>query len=110
MGKPVKIHKKKSFMFTTKHTSFCGILGAVLAIGSIAISVSMAVYAFEMQGNVDIQYGGIGFATVLLNVIGAISGVIGIRERDTYITPSAIAIIGNVLMIVMWIVLIIIAM
>ena len=35
MGKPAKIRKKKSFMFTTRHYSFMSILGIVLTVRSL---------------------------------------------------------------------------
>lgn len=102
MGRPVKIHKKKSFMFTTKHNSFQAVLGIVIAVMTIAIMITMVIYSFEVAGNVDVKFGGIGFFIALLNVVGLVSGIVGLNERDAFITPAIISIVGNGLMVLFW--------
>lgn len=102
MGRPVKIHKKKSFMFTTKHNSFQAVLGIVVAVMTIAIMITMVIYSFEVAGNIDIKFGGIGFCIALLNLIGVVSGVVGLNERDAFITPAIISIAANGLMLLFW--------
>jgi len=102
MGKPAKIRKKKSFMFTSKHHSFNGVLGLVIAICTLIIGILLVVYSYGQAGRVATDFGMIGLFAALLNLIGLIAGLIGIRERDVFITPSIISISANGLMLVAW--------
>lgn len=109
MGKPAKIRKKKSFMFTSKHQSFNGILGLVIAVCTLITGVLLVVYSYGQAGRVASDYGVIGLFVAILNLIGLIAGLIGIRERDVFITPSIISISANSVMLLAWAVLLFIA-
>lgn len=102
MGRPAKTHKKKSFMFTTKHTSFLGVLGIVIAVCAIAIVTTLIIASYHSAGNVEAKFGTIGLIVMILNLIGVISGLISLNERDTYITPGIIAISANGVILLMW--------
>ncbi len=109
MGKPVKIRKKKSFMFTTRHYSFMSIMGILLAV-ICAISVAaMIVQSYKNAGKVDIGFGGVGLFSVFLNIIGIVCGIVSLQERDVYITPGIVAIALNGVMILGWIAVIILS-
>ena len=43
MGRPAKIRKKKSFMFTTKHYSFMSILGTAIGVLCLVVAVMMLI-------------------------------------------------------------------
>lgn len=109
MGRPAKIHKKKSFMFTTKHTSFLGVLGIAIAVITIAIVISLVVFSYQHAGDINIKQGSIGFFALLLNIIGVLAGLLTLNERDVYITPGIIAMSANGVMILLWILLLFIA-
>ena len=109
MGKPVKIRKKKSFMFTTRHYSFMSIIGILLGV-ICAFAVTTVVFvSYKQAGKVDRGFGGVGLFSVYLNVIGIVCGLISIRERDVYISPGIVAIALNGAMILGWIAILIIA-
>ena len=109
MGKPVKIHKKKSFMFTTKHQSFPGWLGTAVGVFCWMVGITLVIGAFHRGGKVGVNLGAIGLFTVILNVLGLVSGIIGLRERDIKIVPPIVAIVLNGLMLLSWLVLIVLA-
>jgi len=109
MARSPKIRKKKSFMFTTKHHSFTGILGVVLFALCASVQITSIMYAFSNRGKVDLSFGYYGFFTALLNVIGLISGIVGLRERDAFKPAPWIAIAGNSLMLIFWLVLLILS-
>lgn len=110
MGKPVKIRKKKSFMFTTRHYSFMSIMGIVLALVCILAVASMVFISYRNAGKIDIGFGGVGLFSVFLNIIGIICAVISLGERDVYLSPGIVAIVINGAMILAWVAIIIISM
>lgn len=109
MGKPAKIRKKNSILFTTKHHSFNGIMGTVLFVLCLGIIITCVIASFHNRGEVDISFGYYGFFSAVLNIIGLIAGVIGVRERDTYLYAPWIAIAGNTIMLFAWIVTIVLS-
>ena len=54
MGKPAKIRKKKSFMFTTRHYSLMSIIGIMLAVFCACVVTTMIVYSYNTAGSVEI--------------------------------------------------------
>ncbi len=109
MGKPVKIHKKKSFMFTTRHYSVLSIIGILLGVISTSVVAMLVFSSFNSAGNVGISYGSIGLFSMLLNIIGVIFGSMSLQERDIYITPAIVAIAVNGINILAWIVMMILS-
>ena len=109
MGRPAKIRKKKSFMFTTRHYSFMSIVGILIAVLGICVGVTMVVHSYYSAGNVDVGFGGVGLFSALLSVTGILCGVTSLRERDIYITPAIVAIVLNGLLILGWLVMIVIS-
>lgn len=109
MGKPAKIRKKKSFMFTTKHNSFTGILGLVIAICTLLIVITIIMYSYGQAGNVPAKFGMLGLSLAVLNLIGVISGIIGVKERDVFITPPIISIVVNFIMLAGWTIIVVLA-
>lgn len=109
MGRPAKIRKKKSFMFTTKHQSFTGIMGLVIAAITITATITIVINAFNLSGKAPVKYGIIGMISAVLNVIGIFSGIDGVNEKDAYITPPIVAIVVNGIMVVLWVVVLILA-
>lgn len=107
MPRPVKIRKKKSFMFTTKHHSFTGILGGVIAIVSITALCFCVYSSFMGKGVGNEKLGTIGLFAALSNVIGIICGVTSMNERDIHKwVPIAAGFINTVTLII-WIFLVI---
>ena len=109
MGRPAKIHKKKSFMFTTRHHTFTGIMSATIGIATVAIVIAMIVDSYSQAGDVPINLGGVGLCSSLLNIIGVIYGYLGLNERDAHRTPPIIGIVINVIMLIVWIGMIIVS-
>lgn len=109
MGKPVKIHKKKSFMFTTRHYSFMSIMGIVLGVINVFFGAAMVIQSYRNEGRVGAGYGSAGLFSVFLSVIGIICGVRSLGERDTYIAPAVVAIAVNGAAILWWIIMIVIS-
>ena len=109
MGRPVKIRKKKSFMFTTKHYSFMSVLGMVIGVLNLGAVVFMVFSSYNSAGTVGRGFGGVGLFSALLDVIGIMCGIISLRERDTYIPPAIVAIALNGVLVAGWVIMIIIA-
>ncbi len=110
MGKPAKIKKKKSFMFTSKHHSFLGILGIVVACISLLILSFGVAYGFRVRGQVEETYGFLGFFSAFLNIIGIICGFRGLRERDIFKIAPWTAVGMNGVVLVIWGVLVLLAL
>ncbi len=108
MPRPVKIKKKKSFMFTTKHHSFTGILGGVIAIISACVMCFCVYSSFLRQGTGDEKLGSIGMFAAILNIIGVICGLTSVNERDIHKWVPIAAGLLNSLMLVVWVLLVII--
>jgi hypothetical protein len=109
MGKPVKIRKKKSFMFTTRHYSFMSVMGIVLGAINVFFGVAMVTESYRNKGSVDAGYGSAGLFSVFLSVIGIVCGIRSLGERDTYIAPAIVAIAVNGAVILWWIFMIVVS-
>ena len=109
MGKPAKIRKKKSFMFTTRHYSFLSVMGIVIGVLCICVIAASVVSSYGSSGKIDIGFGGIGLFSLILNIIGVVCGTISLNERDVYITPAIAAIVLNGILILGWTAMILIS-
>lgn len=109
MGKPKKIRKKNSILFTTKHHSFNGIMGVVLLVLCMMITITSVMFSFHNRGDVTIDFGYYGFLSAVLNIIGLISGILSLQERDIHKYVPIIAIVGNTFMLIAWAAIIILA-
>ena len=109
MGRPAKIRKKKSFMFTTRHYSFMSIMGILLGILCVGVVITMIVHSYNNAGAVEDGFGAIGLFSVITNIIGILCGLASLNERDIYITPAVVAIVINAVTILAWIVMIVLA-
>lgn len=109
MGKPVRIRKKKSFMFTTRHYSFMSIMGIVIGVFCLGVIITSVFHSYNSAGKIGADFGLIGLLTLILNAVGIISGATSLGERDIYITPAIVAIVLNSLMVLAWIIMIIIS-
>lgn len=103
MPKPVKIKKKKSFMFTTKHHSFLGVLGAIVGIISISALVGSIYISFMNRGTVGFNMGSIGFFAACMNIIGLFCGFLALNERDIHRWLPIASIVGNTLILAVWV-------
>lgn len=106
MPKPVKIKKPKSFMFTTKHHSFSGIMGCIVCIISILVMIIGIYSAFINKGKSSLMIGSQGMLSLVLNFIGIISGVTALSERDIHKWVPITAIVANGIMLSVWILLV----
>ncbi|MCR5107467.1 MAG: DUF6142 family protein [Lachnospiraceae bacterium] len=107
MPKPKKIKKKKSFMFTTRHHSFTGILSISLAALSLLGLIGAVIMAYSAGGDIGTHIGGVGFFAILLNIISVIAAFININERDVYLWVPYLSIGLNIFDFILWILLII---
>lgn len=105
MPKPKKIRKKKSFMFTTKHQSFNGLLSLIVGIISIVALIACILIAFGNRGELLQRFGGVGLFAVLSNIVGVAASLISFNERDIYVWIPRIGLIINLLMIIIWVLL-----
>ncbi len=110
MGKPAKIRKKKSFMFTTRHYSFMSIFGIMLGLFCIAVIATSIVHSYNNAGAIDGGFGGVGMFSALLNIIGILCGVVSLGERDIYVSAAVAAIVINSVVLFGWLVMIILSM
>ena len=109
MGKPAKIRKKKSFMFTTRHYSFMSIMGIMIAAVTIGVICGMVIQSYKSAGSVAVGFGGVGLFSAILNVIGILCAVASLGERDIYIYPAIVAISANGVILLSWIAMILIS-
>ena len=110
MGKPVKIHKKKSFMFTTRHYSLMSIFGILIGVFCACVTVTLVVNSYNNAGDVEQGFGGIGLFCALLDIIGILCGTSSLGERDIYISAAIVAIVLNSIVLLAWIFMIIVSM
>ncbi len=106
MPRPKKIRKKKSFMFTSRHYSFIGMLSIVLAMCSLIGMFTAILLSSYNGGKARGGYGGVGLFGTLANITGVIAGVISLRERDIYTWVPRLAIALNLVDIIIWTLLI----
>ncbi|MBR6160109.1 MAG: hypothetical protein IKQ40_07375 [Lachnospiraceae bacterium] len=109
MGKPVRIHKKKSFMFTTRHYSFMSIIGILIGVVCAAVGTALVIYSYNNAGSVAVSYGSIGMFSVILSITGLICGTVSLGERDIYRSAAIAAIALNGFLILSWLVLIVLS-
>lgn len=102
MPRPKKIHKKKSFMFTTKHHSENGIISLVLGAVSLIVFIASVVMSFRNRGEVIPRLGGVGLFAMLGDIVGAVAGTIGLGERDIFKWGPWAGIISNAVMFIVW--------
>ncbi|MCR4923076.1 MAG: hypothetical protein K5931_03625 [Lachnospiraceae bacterium] len=107
MPRPKKIKKKKSFMFTTRHYSFTGILSLFLALFSFVSFAGAVLVSYYSKGNVDIHFGGVGLFALLSNLTGIAAALVSLKERDIYTWMPNTALALNITDIVIWILIII---
>lgn len=102
MGKPVKIRKRNSFMFTTKHHSIYGIMGLVIfALGAAAFLLCV-ISSYKARGNVEINLGGVGFFGAALNITGVVCSSFALKEREAFLTGPIVALTGNAVVVILW--------
>lgn len=107
MPKPVKIKKPKSFMFTTKHHSFAGVMGCLLCVISILVLVFSIYLSFVNKGKSSIMMGSQGFLSLILDFIGIIAGITALSERDIHRWVPIVSIASNSVILVLWVLLVI---
>ena len=110
MGKPVKIHKKKSFMFTTRHHTFLGWMATITAILAFIMTVLLVIESYNMAGRVALSFGWTGMFLVILAILGIVSGITALGERDAIRTTPIVGISVNSAVIVAWVFVIVIAL
>lgn len=107
MAKPKKIKKAKSFMFTTKHHSFSGVMGIVIGVIS-AIVMSFGIFlAYSNKGASNIAMGGVSLCALILNIVGIVAGTTALAERDIHKWVPIASIIFNSIVLVVWVMLLI---
>ena len=109
MPRPVKIKKAKSFMFTTKHHSFVGVMGCVIGVISLIVFFGSMHTAFLHAGKLNIKIASQGFFAFILDIIGIIAGMTALSEKDIHRWVPIASILGNILLLALWLVLIITA-
>ncbi len=109
MGKPVKIRKKKSFMFTTRHYSLMSIIGIMIGVFCLSVVITAVLFSYRNAGNIDISFGGIGLFSAIMNIVGVLCGVMSLNERDIYISAAIAAIVINGIILAGWLIMILIS-
>lgn len=106
MPKPVKIKKAKSFMFTTKHHSFSGVMGCVISCISIAV-MSFSIYsAYANAGKSSASIASLALFSLVLDFIGVIAGITSLSERDIHKWVPIVSIVSNSIMLALWVTLV----
>ena len=106
MPKPKKIRKRKSFMFTSRHYSMIATVSLIMGICSIVGMTGSILVAFTEKGKPPAHLGGVGLFGAVGNVVGAISAMTSLNERDIFRWVSYSALGLNVLGLVLWVMLI----
>ena len=106
MGKPRKIHKKKSFMFTSRHYSFMSIVAFVMGLCSLAGFAGSVVLSFNYRGRPPVHIGGVGLFGMIGNVVGVLGAMNSLGERDIFRWVSYGALGLNILGMAVWTVMI----
>ena len=106
MPKPAKIKKAKSFMFTTKHHSFLGVIGCIACVISASVMIYGIYYAYLDAGRSSVSIGGMALFALVLDFIGIISGITGISERDIHKWVPIVSVVVNSIILALWILLV----
>ena len=106
MPRPVKIKKPKSFMFTTKHHSFSGVMGCIMCVISIVVMVVSIYLAFVNRGQSTVNNGSLAFFSVILDFLGVIAGITALSERDIHKWVPITSIVANLIILAVWILLV----
>ena len=107
MPKPKKIHKKKSFMFTTKHQSVNGLISLAIGTISVVALVCCVAVSYHNRGDLLVRYGGVGLFATIGNLVGTVAALISLNERDIFVWVPRTGLIVNLLMIIIWVLLLI---
>ena len=107
MPKPKQIKKAKSFMFTTRHHSFSGVLGCIIGTVSVVVLAFSILIAYNNKGISDVKMGSEALFSAVLNIIGIVAGLTGLSERDIYKWAPIASIVINSVVLVSWITLVI---
>lgn len=107
MPKPKKIHKKKSFMFTTKHQSVNGLISLVIGIISVLALICCVVISYRNRGDLLLRYGGVGLFATIGNFVGIVASLISLNERDIFVWVPRTGLIINLVMVIIWALLLI---
>ena len=106
MARPKKIHKRKSFMFTSRHYSLLSIVALIMGICSLAGMTGAVLVAFSMRGNPEAHLGGVGLFGMTGNVVGVITAMSSLNERDIFKWVSYTALALNMAGMALWALLI----
>lgn len=107
MPKPKKIKKAKSFMFTTKHHSFSGVLGCACGVISVIVMSFNIFLAYTNKGASNVAMGSVSLFALILNVVGIVAGTTALAERDIHKWVPIASIIFNSIVLVVWVMLLI---
>lgn len=102
MPKPKKIHKKRSFMFTSRHYSMTGLISLAMGLSSLAGLIGSIFVSFNEKGNPPVHLGGVGLFAMIGNIIGVIAALNSLNERDTFRWVSYAALGLNMVGMVLW--------
>ena len=100
------IKKKKSFMFTTKHHSFPGVVGCIVGAISISVYIFSIYVAFENRGKIPTNISGMAVFALVSDFIGLLCGTTALSERDIHRWVPITSIVANSVMIALWVLLV----
>ncbi|MBR5765656.1 MAG: hypothetical protein IKX95_02630 [Lachnospiraceae bacterium] len=106
MSKPKKIHKRKSFMFTSRHYSMMSIISFAMGIASLGGMLASILVAFSKKGEAPAHLGGVGLFGMLGNIVGVIAVLRSLNERDIFKWVSYAGLILNAAGLLLWLALI----
>lgn len=107
MSKPKRIKKAKSFMFTTKHHSFSGVLGCACGVISVIVMSFSIFLAYTNKGASNVAMGSVSLFALILNIVGIVAGTTALAERDIHKWVPIASIIFNSIVLVVWVMLLI---
>ena len=102
MSKPKKIHKRKSFMFTSRHYSMMSIISFAMGIASLSGMIASILVAFSKKGAPPVHIGGVGLFAMIGNIVGFIAAVRSLNERDIFKWVSYAGMGLNIAGLLLW--------
>ncbi|MCR5272691.1 MAG: DUF6142 family protein [Lachnospiraceae bacterium] len=98
----MKKKNRRTNKFTNKKHSVKGLMACILDCISLGTLVAVLVMAYISAGNVGVQLGITGLASLILSVMALFIGISALHEETTFNTLPTVGIVIAVITIICW--------
>lgn len=94
--------KKDSFRFTGRKHSKKGITSCIIGIFTVVLLIVLAAISGSMEGQGTQTLGAVAIIGFFLSIIGFISAISSIKQRDIYMAAPITGIVSNGIMFIIY--------